>query len=97
MISRAISTPESGNLPYHVKTICSYQQKGIEKEQFHPENAGNGICETLHFKIFPGEDAPGPPYDTHGYAARRADDRPPPKFLARTPLLLDTLLAQVKA
>ena len=53
IISRIISTLESGNLPYHVKTICSYQKN----KQFYPENAGNGICETLYFKILPGEDA----------------------------------------
>ena len=29
LISRAISTQESGNLPYHVKTICYYLQKSV--------------------------------------------------------------------
>ena len=72
LISRAISTRESGNLPYHVKTICSYLQKRIKKEQFHPQNAGNSLCETLHFKIFPGEDDPGPPYDIRSYSTSRA-------------------------
>ena len=61
LISRAISTQESGNLPYHVKTICSNLQKSIKKEQFHPQNARNDSCETLHFKIFAGENAPGLP------------------------------------
>ena len=28
-------------------------QKSIRREKFHPQNVGNGICETLHFKIFP--------------------------------------------
>ena len=82
LIRRAISTQASGNLPYHVKTICSYQQKSIKKkEQFHPENAGNGICEAL-CQNFPL------PYDARGYVARRADERPPPfpNFLARTPI-----------
>ena len=31
LISRAISTQESGKLPYHVKTICSYLQKSTKK------------------------------------------------------------------
>ena len=36
------------------------------------ENVGNGICETLHFKIFLEELVPGPSYDPSNYAARRA-------------------------
>ena len=88
LISRAISTQELGNLPYHVKTICSYQQKALKRKQFHPENEGNVICETLNFKIFPGEYAPGPPYNPGNYAPCRTDEcRPPPKnFLSRTPI-----------
>ena len=34
---------------------------------------GNGICETLNFQIFPGEDAPGPLYNVSDYAGRPAD------------------------
>ena len=61
--SRAISTQESGNLPYHMKTTCSYLQKSIKKEQFHPQNAGNGIRGTLNLKIFPMKtDPPGQTY-----------------------------------
>ena len=32
-----------------------FLQKGIRREKFHPQIAGNGICMTLHFKIFPGK------------------------------------------
>ena len=56
-------------------------------KQFHPENAGNDICETLHLKIFPGEHAPlqpRSPYNPSSYASRRADKRlpPPPKKIS---------------
>ena len=57
------------------KQFVLTSKKALKKKQYHPENAGNGICETLHFKIFPGDHAPGPP-TTH-YAARRADEHMP--------------------
>ena len=62
------STQESGNLPYHVKTTCSYLQKSIKKEQFHPQNAA--FARLYIFKIFPGEDARGPVYDIFGVPDR---------------------------
>ena len=69
-----------------LKQLVLTRKKSIKKKQFHPENAGNGICESVHFTIFPGEYAPGPPYDPSSYATRRADKGPsllPPqkKFL----------------
>ena len=60
------SAQQSQNLPYHVKTIALHCKKALKKEQFHPQNMGNGTCQTLHLKIFPGEDAPGPLYNARG-------------------------------
>ena len=56
-------------------------KKALKKEQFHPQNAGNGICETLHFKIFAGENAPGLPL-RHSSRPRVGQTNvcPPPKI-----------------
>ena len=35
LISRTISTQESGNLPYHVKQLVLTSKKALKKEQFH--------------------------------------------------------------
>ena len=60
--------------------MCSYVQKSIKKDLFHPQNAGNGTCGTVNFKIFPGEDAAGPRYDARGYTPLVVQTyfRPPP-------------------
>ena len=56
----------------------------MKKEQFHLQNAGNGIGDTLHFKIFPGQDAPGPPYDVWLRHESGELTSAPQNFLART-------------
>ena len=77
------------------KQFVLTSKKALKKKQFHPENAGNGICKTLHFKIFPGEHVPGPPYDSAtplvGQTNARPPAPPPPpkkkKFWTRTPMI----------
>ena len=44
------------------------------------QNAGNGIKETLFFKIFPGSMPPDPPRGSHIFGASRANSCPPPKI-----------------
>ena len=47
------------------------------------QNAGNGIKETLLFKISPGSMAPNPPRGSRVFSASRANSCPPPsKFLS---------------
>ena len=44
------------------------RKKALKKKQFHPENVGKCICETVHFKIFPGGACPRTPHDPSSYA-----------------------------
>ena len=47
------------------------------------QNAGNGIKETLFFKIFLGSMAPDPPRGSRAFGVSRANSCPPPaKFLS---------------
>ena len=63
-------------------------------KQFHPENAGNGICETLHFNIFPGDNTPRPPYNPSSCSTPRADECPPAQkhFLTTTSMTLHSMI-----
>ena len=79
------------------KQFVLTSKKALKKKQFHPENTGNGICETLNFKIFLGEDAPGPPPPTTLAATPllgQTNTRPPPKknFLTTTPMTLHAMI-----
>ena len=71
------------------KQFVLTSKKALKKEQFRPENAGNGICETLNFKIFPPGTMPSDPFTTLAAMplVGQANVCPPPKnFLARTPM-----------
>ena len=54
LISRAISTLESGNLPYHVKTICSNRQKSIKKGTIPSSKRGKLHLRDSTFQNFRG-------------------------------------------
>ena len=58
--------------------IVFTSKKALKKKIFHPENAGNGICETLHFKIFPGSMSPDPYDSVRRSSGRRTHGRPSP-------------------
>ena len=61
LISRAISTLESGNLPYHVKTICSNRQKSIKKGTISSSKRGKWHLRDSTFQNFRGGECPRTP------------------------------------
>ena len=61
-----------------MKKLLFPTNEALKKENCHPRNGGNGICETLDFNFFPEEYAlspppPLPPRNTGSYGARQVD------------------------
>ena len=73
LISRAISTQESGNHPYHVKMISSYLLKRVERGIISSSKRWKWHLRDSTLQNFPREGCPRIPYDVNGYAACRAD------------------------
>ena len=64
LISRAISTLESGNLRYHVKAICSNLQKSIKKGTISSSKRGKWHLRDSTFQNFRGGECPRTPPTT---------------------------------